>query len=84
MPRRALPWSRAFLFLLAALAAASCENPKTEANILQSLQDAANTVNGIQQDVETLQAQVDSLRLVVARQDTTIRKLANLANLPIR
>lgn len=65
------------------LASVSCETPKQQAAIAQALNDAATTVNGIQADVDQLQQQMDSLRGVVARQDTTIRKLANLAHLPI-
>jgi hypothetical protein len=40
-------------------------------------------LNDIRQDNAALQQQVDSLRLVVARQDTLIRQLANLAGVPI-
>ena len=39
--------------------------------------------NDLRQDTAALQQQVDSLRLVVARQDTVIRQLANLAGVPI-
>ena len=63
--------------------AASCETPRQQAAVTQALNDAATAVNSIQQDVAQLQDQVDSLRTVVARQDTTIRKLANLAHLPV-
>ena len=72
------------LLLVAGLfGAASCQSPNQQAAVNQALSDAATAVNGIQQDVAQLQDQVDSLRTVVARQDTTIRKLANLAHLPV-
>lgn len=71
------------LALACLLGTVSCETPRQQAAIAQALNDASTAVNGIQADVEQLQQQVDSLRGVVARQDTTIRKLANLAHLPI-
>lgn len=40
-------------------------------------------LSSIQQDYAILQEQVDSLRTVVARQDTIIARLANLANVPL-
>jgi prefoldin subunit 5 len=40
-------------------------------------------LNDLRQDTAALQQQVDSLRLVVAKQDTVIRQLANLAGVPI-
>lgn len=40
-------------------------------------------VSALRQDYATLQGQVDSLRGVVARQDTLITRLASLANMPI-
>jgi len=40
-------------------------------------------LNDARQDYAALQQQVDSLRVVVARQDTVIRQLANLAGVAI-
>ncbi|HEX5076945.1 MAG TPA: hypothetical protein VFW03_27295 [Gemmatimonadaceae bacterium] len=40
-------------------------------------------LNDLRQDNAALQQQVDSLRLVVARQDTIIRQLANLAGVSV-
>src|SRR5437868_138176 len=69
-------------FLLT-LAVAGCANPRTQTNIAQALNEASTAVSGMQQDITDLQAAVDSLRTVTARQDTIIRKLANLANVPV-
>lgn len=73
--------------LLAALAASvapmACTSPRTQANIAQALNDAGMQINSMQQDVAVLQEQVDSLREVVARQDTLLSRLAALANVPI-
>ena len=40
-------------------------------------------LNDLRQDYTALQQQVDSLRVVAARQDTVIRQLANLAGVPV-
>ena len=40
-------------------------------------------LNDLRQDNAALQEQVDSLKLIVARQDTVIRQLANLAGVPL-
>jgi len=40
-------------------------------------------LNDLRQENAVLQQQVDSLRLFVARQDTVIRQLANLAGVPV-
>jgi len=65
------------------LAAASCETPKQQAAMAQAINDAGTAVASMQQDIGDLQSSVDSLRLVVAHQDTIIAKLANIANLPL-
>lgn len=45
--------------------------------------EVGSTLALIQQDYSMLQSQVDSLREVVARQDTVISRLASLAGLPL-
>lgn len=40
-------------------------------------------ISAIRQDYAVLQNEVDSLRGVVARQDTLITRLATLANMPL-
>jgi hypothetical protein len=66
--------------LLAALAA--CRDPRAEANIAQAMTEVGTTINGMQQDYAILQNELDSLRQVVARQDTIIGRLAGMAGLP--
>ena len=46
--------------------------------------EVGTTITLIQQDYAFLQNEVDSLRQVVARQDTIITRLASLAGLPIQ
>ena len=40
-------------------------------------------LNDLRQENAALQEQVDSLKLIVARQDTVVRQLANLAGVPL-
>jgi hypothetical protein len=68
--------------LLAALA--SCRDPRVEANVAQAMIQVGTEISGLQQDYAVLQSEVDSLRSVVARQDTLITRLATLANMPLR
>ena len=60
----------------------SCRDPRAEANIAQAMTDVGTQVSSMQQDYAILQSQVDSLRGVVARQDTIIGRLASMAGLP--
>ncbi len=66
------------------LAVLSCRDPRAEANIAQAMTEVGTTMALLQQDYGLLQSQVDSLREVVARQDTIISRLASLAGLPIQ
>jgi hypothetical protein len=65
-------------FLLAA-----CRDPRAEANIAQAMTDVGTQLSAMQQDYAILQSQVDSLRTVVARQDTILGRLASMAGLPM-
>jgi hypothetical protein len=71
------------LLLAALFLAASCRDPRADAAIAQAMMDAGTQITMIQQDQSLLQFQVDSLREVVARQDTIIRRLAMHTGLPI-
>jgi outer membrane murein-binding lipoprotein Lpp len=60
-----------------------CRDPRAEANIAQAMMDVGTQVSTMQQDYAILQTEVDSLREVVARQDTIIVRLASHVGLPI-
>lgn len=73
---------------VAALAALSllpaCRDPRAEANIAQAMMQVGTEMSAMQQDYAMLQAQVDSLRSVVARQDSALARLtATVANIPL-
>lgn len=71
------------LLLPAALLLTACRDPRAEANIAQAMIDMGTQFSALQQDLGLLQSQVDSLRTIVARQDTMIVRLAAAANVPI-
>ena len=64
------------------LALAGCRNPRIDANMADALMQMGAQLSSIQQDYSIMQSQVDSLRLVVAHQDSVIARLASMANLP--
>jgi hypothetical protein len=70
--------------LLSAGALSGClRNPAADAATAQALTEIADRLGTLQQENAELQNQVDSLRVVVARQDTIVRRLANLAGVPM-
>jgi len=68
--------------VLALSAATACVNPRTQAATAQALNDAASEIDGLKGDVAQVQSDLDSLRQVVAHQDTVISRLAALNNVP--
>jgi septal ring factor EnvC (AmiA/AmiB activator) len=75
--------STRFLAVAGALVLASCTNPRTEANVAQALNDAANEISGLKNDIADLQTQMDSLRTMLAKQDSTIARIAEVNHIPI-
>ena len=54
-------------------------NPAADVTTAQALTEIADQLGAMQQDNAALQNQVDSLRAVVAKQDSVLRRVANLA-----
>jgi len=73
------------LALLAVAMGASGCLPATERDfqVAQTINEMADAVNEIRQLSYELQDRVDSLTTVVARRDTVIRQLANLAGVTL-
>lgn len=62
------------------LLAMSCALPsRQDLETVQALSDLGQSFNDVREVQQALQDQVDSLQLVVARQDSVIRTLSNLA-----
>lgn len=71
-----------------ATALAGCQgglpSPGTEANTGQALLDVADGMVTLREENAMMQAQIDSLREVVAYQDSVVRQLAALAGVAMR
>ena len=67
--------SRSLLAAAVVLCTTGCTNPRAEAATAQALNDAANEIGGLKNDVAQLQTDLDSLRSVVARQDSVISRI---------
>ena len=62
--------------LVTAVAAGGCgSQPTPDVGTGQALVEIGDALNAVRQDNAMLQAQIDSLRTVVARQDTAITRL---------
>jgi septal ring factor EnvC (AmiA/AmiB activator) len=72
------------LIITAAFAVAplGCANPRAEAAIAQELNDAATEIGAVKGDVAQLQSDVDSLKHVIAKQDTVISRLVEVTHVP--
>jgi hypothetical protein len=75
--------TRLFVFVGATLAIAGCTSPRAQANVAQALNDAATEISGLRNDLAMLQAQLDSLRDVMAKQDSNITRIAAVNNVPL-
>ena len=73
------------LALLLASAIVSGCRPTTDADINtgQALLELGDAITALREETSLLQQQVDSLRSVVARQDSAVRRMANLAGVPM-
>lgn len=69
--------------LLLAAATGGCTPPNALAEIQGELNQAADAMNDIRATLGTMQDSIDSLRTVVARQDSTIFRLANATGVQI-
>lgn len=72
----------ACLVTAAAAAGACYSDPKEQLDQMQETMDLQATIEDLANRTTELQFAYDSLRAVVAKQDTTLAKLANLAGVP--
>jgi len=71
------------LAALAVVAANGCASPKALLQLQVQLSEAADAVNDIRVNMSVMQDTIDSLRIVVAKQDSTIFRLANATGVQI-
>ena len=76
---------RLLLALLAGtVALAACvPNPTADAATAEAINEIGHELGMLRDENATLQMQVDSLKTVVARQDTLLRRVANAAGMPV-
>lgn len=65
------------------LAVACAPDTMAGINTAQALVELGDALNAVREEQSILQGQVDSLREVVARQDTVLRQVANIAGVPV-
>jgi len=73
--------SSAVVMVLVGLA--SCRNPAADASMTEQLRQVGDELNAARQEAAAMHEQIDSLRITVARQDTLLRQLAGMANVPV-
>lgn len=61
----------------------ACPASRADVALSEQIIQLGDGLNDVRQENAVLQQQVDSLLVVVAKQDTIIRQLANLAGMPI-
>ena len=73
------------MLLVAACATLSCVKPPTQKDLAngQLLNDVTDAIGSLQQGTADIQARVDSLTIVIARQDTLLRQLAAIAGVQV-
>jgi hypothetical protein len=69
--------------LVLSIMLSACPASRADVAISEQIIQLGDGLNDLRQDNAVLQQQVDSLSLMVARQDTIIRQLANLAGIPL-
>lgn len=69
---------------LAALAACGAPLTSGDTTLAETLIDMSDALMAVREETALLQAQVDSLREQMARQDTVLRRLAAMAGLDAR
>jgi hypothetical protein len=75
---------RPLALLALALAPTGClSSPKAEAARQQQMLELGDALNDLRLTTATLTATVDSLRTVIAKQDTTLARLANVTGVVV-
>lgn len=75
--------SRRILLVAVLVAVAGCRSPMADANMVEQMRQLGDELSGARQDAAAMHDQLDSLRTVVAKQDTLLRVLAGMANVPV-
>jgi hypothetical protein len=68
--------------IVAPIALAGCRSPQSDAYLIEQIRQMGDELNASRQQAADLQSQLDSLRGVVARQDTLLTRIAGMAGIP--
>jgi hypothetical protein len=60
----------------------ACTNPTASADLAQQLQEMGDAISETRGEAALLRSELDSLRGVIARQDTIVRQLSSMAGVP--
>jgi hypothetical protein len=73
------------LLVVALTSLGACGGPRTtgDTTLAETLIDMSDALVAVREETALLQAQVDSLREQMARQDTVLRRLASTAGMPL-
>lgn len=82
MPFRVRPLWTLLAAAAVAVSAACYEDPQRVMDQQQQLTDMADALNDMGFQLAEMQGTLDSLRLLVARQDTAIYRMANVTGVP--
>jgi hypothetical protein len=74
---------RALSALMLVVICTACPANKADIAMSEQIIQLGDGLNDLRQDNAALQQQVDSLRAVVAKQDSVIRQIANLSGFPL-
>jgi septal ring factor EnvC (AmiA/AmiB activator) len=76
---RSISFLRIGSALVALALFAGCRSPQQDAFLIEQLRQMADELNASRQQTADVQTELDSLRVVVARQDTLLTRLAAMA-----
>jgi hypothetical protein len=68
--------------IAATIAVAGCRSPQSDAYLIEQLRQMGDELNASRQQAADLQSQLDSIKGVVARQDTLLTRIAGMAGIP--
>jgi hypothetical protein len=74
---------RALGVIALVLICSACPASRADIAMSEQIIQLGDGLNDLRQENAVLQQQVDSLSVVVAKQDTVLRQLANLAGIPL-
>jgi hypothetical protein len=80
---RLVRWLAAGALLVVASGCQQLTNPAAQVELQESLYELQDLLVQMREETAMLQWQVDSLQSVVARQDTSLRRLANQLGMPL-